>query len=77
MRNSEHKNAVEARVFNNLKRNFPEQPREAESIAVRENCRSLAAERQSNNEMDDTIVDNDISAFNDAIFSYDSSLIIC
>ena len=35
---SKRKNVEKARVFNNLKRNFPEQPREAESIAVGENC---------------------------------------
>ena len=38
MPNSQYKNVPKARVFNNLKRNVPEQPRESESIAVGENC---------------------------------------
>ena len=46
--------------------NLPEQPREAESIAEEEMCiQNLVAE--TNNEIDDTKVDNDISASNDVI----------
>ena len=64
MQNSERTNVAKARVFNNLKRNFLEQPREVESIAVGENCiQELGCRRQTNNEINDTTVDNDISAF--------------
>ena len=64
MSNSKCKNVAKARVFNILKRNFPGNPREAESIAVGETVfRNLAAERQTNNEIDDTTVDNAISDF--------------
>ena len=66
MPTSKRKNAAKARVFNNLKRNFSEQPREVESIG-KTISRNLATERQTNNEMDDATVDNDISVFNDAI----------
>ena len=66
MPNSKRKNVEKARVFNNLKLNFPEQPREAETIAVGENCiQELGCRKanQRNNETDDPTVDNDISAF--------------
>ena len=38
MPNSKRKNFAKARDFNKLKSNFPEQPREPESIAVGETC---------------------------------------
>ena len=53
---------MKAIVLNNLKRNLSEQVREAESIATVENCiQNLATERQTNNQIGDTTVDNDIS----------------
>ena len=48
MPNSKRKNVAKARVFNNLKHNFPEQPTVPESIAVVETVfRNLAAEIQT------------------------------
>ena len=48
MPNSKRKNVAKATVFNNLKRNFPEKPKEAESIAVRENCIQELGFRKAN-----------------------------
>ena len=38
MTNSKRKNVAKEKVFNNLKSNLPEQPREAKSIATGGNC---------------------------------------
>ena len=38
MPNGKCKNAAKEKVLNNLERNLPEQPEEAESFAVGENC---------------------------------------
>ena len=48
MPNSKCKNVAKARVIDNLKRNFPEQPRKTESIAVGENCIQELGYRKAN-----------------------------
>ena len=71
MPNSKSNNAVKARVFHNLKRDFLNSQGKLKALLCGKTVsRGMAAERQTDKEMDDTTVDNDVSAFNYAICSH-------
>ena len=63
--NSKSNDAAKARVFHNLKRDFLNSQGRLKALL----CRKTVS-RQTDKEMDDTTVDNDISAFNYAICSH-------
>ena len=59
MPNSKRKNAAKAKILTNLQCNLPEQTRDSKRIPAGKNCiQNLAAERQTNNEIGNTRLDN-------------------